>query len=735
MNDILKVFLSLSLSGSLLILILFLSKHFLENKVSRQWQYYIWLIVIARLLFPFAPEINLMKSIFQTINHTVIQVEQPQQVNLYNFQSIENTPNLSIEQNKQRELKQPIQEIINLFINNIWLAWLIIALILLIQKITVYKSFVHYVKSGQTPVTDIKLLDQLSIIVSQVGIKKPVELCINPLVSSPLLIGFFRPYIVLPSTDISERDFHYTVLHELIHYQRRDMFYKWLVQLTVCLHWFNPLVYLMSREINRACEFSCDEVIIAKLDLRSIQDYGKTLLDAMMKSGNYKESLASVTLSENKKMLKERLGAIMSFKKKSQIVVGATCILTVIFICGASYTGAYATKNISSTNNKHNEQITKDYSQIVNKPGTELHMIDRWSGSANEVNRQDGIVEVNLTNFIGSRNNYEFETQDSTATLHLKSSLSGNYEILFMAEGSKTILEAIPSFTGSKEIILTGLPKGTICLSIYAMNASGKLEIEKVSTQDIITPTNSYDTTLPKTIQSDISEIDNLYNSYQRGYYQGSYIFELRWNLDEKSYNSYPDKVELTLSDLTNITVSFDKSYKNEIHNQEVLTDLKELIERLKIYSTIPLNNPLVISIEYIGDNELVKLAEEYYEDGKLTKFSAIFSSLDKVIQEEYFTKMIDDDKLTFFSSCAEYMDTDMVEYCTEKTYQEDKLTFFSNVAPYLSNSQRQAWVARASRDDRNTFLSILTDESHWPWNYKYKKYDNFEPSDTGFLK
>ena len=60
MNAALKIFLSMSFSGSLLILALLLGKRFLKDKISRQWQYYIWLIVLLRLLLPFGPEVSLM---------------------------------------------------------------------------------------------------------------------------------------------------------------------------------------------------------------------------------------------------------------------------------------------------------------------------------------------------------------------------------------------------------------------------------------------------------------------------------------------------------------------------------------------------------------------------------------------------------------------------------------------------------------------------------------------------
>lgn len=81
--------------------------------------------------------------------------------------------------------------------------------------------------------------------------------------SSPLLLGFFRPCIMLPTDDLSDSDFQYTILHELIHFKQQDIIYKWLFQIILCLHWFNQIIYLMGQEINRACKLACDEIIIS----------------------------------------------------------------------------------------------------------------------------------------------------------------------------------------------------------------------------------------------------------------------------------------------------------------------------------------------------------------------------------------------------------------------------------------------------------------------------------------
>lgn len=347
MNDVLKIFMSLSLSGSLLILVLFLCKPILKDRLSKRWQYYVWLVVIVRLLLPFAPATNLIGSTFQFAEKVISQtyMASPPQADTSDLQDLDlsktNNEEINAQNTAEQAAARPVRDITAVMVHNLWLIWLVTALMLIIRKITIYQSFVQYVEAGRMPVTDTELLDRVAIIGGRIGVKRAVELCVNPLISSPLLIGFFHPCIVLPSTDIPELNFQYTVLHELTHYRQRDMLYKWLVQITICLHWFNPLIYFMGREISKACEFCCDESIIAKLDDKAARVYGKTLLDAMAAAGKYKEAVASVTLSENKELLKERLGAIMSFRKKTRISAVISITLAFVLCFGAAVAGAY----------------------------------------------------------------------------------------------------------------------------------------------------------------------------------------------------------------------------------------------------------------------------------------------------------------------------------------------------------------------------------------------------------
>ena len=366
MNEALKIVLSLSLSGSLLILILYLIRPLVKERLSKRWQYYIWLVVIARLLLPFAPEINLMGTFFQEINKGMEQIEfitpSNQGAPLVSESGIQPPGNMENGQDtfengqpaSSASADNPARNILPVILQNLWLVWLVVALILFIRKITIYQDFVKYIRAGCVEVADIDMLERFGKLVEQNKVKTIVGLYTNNLISSPLLIGFFRPCIVLPSADLPPADFQYTILHELAHYKRRDMFYKWLVQLAVCVHWFNPLVYVMSRDVGRACELSCDEAVIWTLDPQERRAYGDTLLNAMGAGGNYKDSLAAVTLNESKELLKERLDSIMRFKKKSGIVITITFALTLLFATGATTIGVYAGPKNSADNNTDN---------------------------------------------------------------------------------------------------------------------------------------------------------------------------------------------------------------------------------------------------------------------------------------------------------------------------------------------------------------------------------------------
>lgn len=354
MNEFMKTLLSLSVSGTLLLLIILGLKPFYKNKFSKRWQYYIWIIAALRFLLPLASDITIVGGLFEKFDTAAITSE---------VSTIQNTPvseNTNTSEVKPLPTNQDItteiamHEPFNRYVC-LFFIWSALALVLFVRKITIYQSFVQYIKAGNTEVSDIKILNLLSDCEEKLNMKTRVELSYNPLIASPMIIGFFRPGIVLPVGEIGDKELSYIFLHELIHYKQRDLFYKWLIQIVVCAHWFNPFLYLLEKEVNKSCELSCDEKVISILDDEARREYGDTLLFFLKSNNLYKSSLASVTLTEGAEQLKERLGAIMNFQKKTKWGIFISLLLTAMLICGFTVSGAYVADR--NTHTKPNDGI------------------------------------------------------------------------------------------------------------------------------------------------------------------------------------------------------------------------------------------------------------------------------------------------------------------------------------------------------------------------------------------
>ncbi len=389
MTEILLTLIKFSVSGSVLILGLMLLKPTIRHKLSKSWHYYIWLIVIARLLLPLSLNVSLLGPVYMNMDRVVYSIlpkQSPLEGSWENSQtdgsdytnesiftsgqaesdgdSISESYNTASSENQAETLFEKAKEVFPSVLSYLWLIWLVVALTLLIRKITIYQSFVRYIKASRTEVSDIERLELFGEIIEELKIKQTVGLYFNGLISSPLLIGFFRPSIILPEMNQSQADFRNTMLHELTHFKRRDMFYKWLVQLTICVHWFNPLVHFMGREINRLCELSCDEAAVKRFHSDELKSYGDTLLNALAVS-NYREPIASLYLNEGRAFIKERLDGIMNFAHKSLYSKTTAILLTVVMVCGFSMTGVYGAKG-AVTSGKPQAVVGSSVSESIN---------------------------------------------------------------------------------------------------------------------------------------------------------------------------------------------------------------------------------------------------------------------------------------------------------------------------------------------------------------------------------
>lgn len=122
-------------------------------------------------------------------------------------------------------------------------------------------------------------------VIAYFGIRKKLKVVI-PLrdnifiaddIKSPFVIGFFRPGIYLPCS-LGGKEKEYIILHEQHHIRRLDHIVKALAFLALCIHWFNPLVWLAFVLMGKDMEMSCDEAVIRKIGENVRADYSASLL-------------------------------------------------------------------------------------------------------------------------------------------------------------------------------------------------------------------------------------------------------------------------------------------------------------------------------------------------------------------------------------------------------------------------------------------------------------------------
>lgn len=148
-------------------------------------------------------------------------------------------------------------------------------------------------------------------------------------VSSPLTFGVLRPVILMPkSTDWSdEGTLRFVLEHEFVHVQRFDALSKLALIAAVCVHWFDPLVWVMYVLANRDLELSCDETVVHRFG-GARADYARTLIRMM----ETRSGVAPLCNGFSKNAIEERITAIMKTKKATII----SFVLAAVLITGTA---------------------------------------------------------------------------------------------------------------------------------------------------------------------------------------------------------------------------------------------------------------------------------------------------------------------------------------------------------------------------------------------------------------
>lgn len=173
------------------------------------------------------------------------------------------------------------------------------------------------------------LLDVLASQRSGLGISRKIPLLISPAADCPMLAGFIRPALYLPDENISAADAAFIFRHELTHCRHGDLWLKLLLTAAQCVHWFNPLVYLIVRFAQEDIELACDDAVVRGQNAAYRRAYGETILRSAIAQSRRRQSLVSC-FGDDKKTLMRRFEGLFdkSVKKRGAALIVLVVLLT-----------------------------------------------------------------------------------------------------------------------------------------------------------------------------------------------------------------------------------------------------------------------------------------------------------------------------------------------------------------------------------------------------------------------
>lgn len=187
--------------------------------------------------------------------------------------------------------------------------WLLGTVFLLIRYALQYRKAIRAARQARP--WDSRTAFLLSEIQRQTGRTIKVRGHIAANIESAFGVGVLRRYIILPDKMYTDAELHYILLHEYTHFLNHDTAVKLLVTLYCIIFWWNPVVYLLQKDLEQTLELKCDRAIAQTLNAQERTAYLRAILSAM-KQGCTQQPVpqpsTALFRAEADKAMRERFG-------------------------------------------------------------------------------------------------------------------------------------------------------------------------------------------------------------------------------------------------------------------------------------------------------------------------------------------------------------------------------------------------------------------------------------------
>jgi beta-lactamase regulating signal transducer with metallopeptidase domain len=324
-------FLQMSFAGAVMILVITVIRALTINRLPKKTFLVLWGITLVRLLIPFSlPSMFSVYSLFAKSTQLM--------------EVAENTPTVLVPNVPTEQVTATAETITETATSiSVWaVIWAVGVLVC-----TLFFTFTYWKCLREFRATLPVENDFTKRWLTEHPLKRPVLIRQSDRISAPLTFGISHPVILMPkATDWSdETALQYILAHEYVHIRRFDTVTKLILMVTLCVHWFNPLVWVMYVLANRDLELSCDESVIRQLGENTKSAYARTLI----RMEETRSGLRPLCNSFSKNAIEERIVAIMKMKKTS-LAAMLTAAIVIVGVGTVFATSAQATSNTSDEN-------------------------------------------------------------------------------------------------------------------------------------------------------------------------------------------------------------------------------------------------------------------------------------------------------------------------------------------------------------------------------------------------
>ena len=342
-----------------------------KNKLSPALHFTLWFLVIARLCIPVTIESGF--HLFTVEQEKPLVQQQIPEVSAFDAPTPAAMREAAPSEALHSEAPAPVQEPLPAAdspkpvftiasadaIIALWIAGMAFraARLLFIER-SMRRAVAH-----NTLPTDARTRDIYDACCAELGIAHKLPLQSMAGIYSPALTVGPKPMILLPANiadTLTDAQLACALRHELTHYRRRDHLLMLLLRLLTCVYWFNPIVWLMKRELMKDMETACDSADTARLNGTERREYAMTLL-ALFSQPCRANSVLGMALSSAEKDAERRVrGVFGAHRSKAPVKILAALLSALLLAC--CFTTAC--------------QPTPSQSPVVNKGGDYLEGIE-----------------------------------------------------------------------------------------------------------------------------------------------------------------------------------------------------------------------------------------------------------------------------------------------------------------------------------------------------------------------